>query len=152
MKGRRHEVKIDKTRRQAPLADTSPKGATEYDVKAETRIAMDAAGLVPRPKYGPVDESKHLVQFYDDATLLAAAVATYIAEALETGASGLVIATKPHVADIEDGLRGRGCVVTRVGLVRPSLEDMFMEAVTDPATGATRSLGAFPVDVKEMRK
>ena len=58
MKGRRHEVKIDKTGRQAPLADTSPKGATEYDMKADTRIAMDAARLVPRPKYGLVDESK----------------------------------------------------------------------------------------------
>jgi hypothetical protein len=31
--------------------------------------------------------------------------------------------------------------VTRIGLVRPSLEDMFMEAVTDPATGATLSVG-----------
>ena len=107
-------MKIDKTRHQAPLADRSPKRATEYDMKADTRIAMDAAGLVPRPKYGPIDESKHLVQFYDDATLLTAAVATYIAEALETGASGLVIATKPHVADIEDRLRARGIDLNRV--------------------------------------
>lgn len=41
-----------------------------------------------------------------------------------------------------DALRARGIVIRALRLVRPSLEDLFMEAVTDPRTGRTLLPGA----------
>lgn len=41
-----------------------------------------------------------------------------------------------------DGLRSAGLVVRRVEFVRPSLEDLFMEAVIDPTTGSRSTPGA----------
>lgn len=64
------------------------------------------------PNHGAVGESGHLVQFYDNSALLEATVARFIGDALEAGSSGLVIATKAHVAGIEEGLRRRGIDVT----------------------------------------
>ncbi|MBM4108968.1 MAG: ABC transporter ATP-binding protein [Phycisphaerae bacterium] len=41
-----------------------------------------------------------------------------------------------------DAVRARGGVIRAVRQVRPSLEDLFMEAVTDPRTGKTLDVGA----------
>jgi ABC-2 type transport system ATP-binding protein len=46
------------------------------------------------------------------------------------------------VQPILDALRARGAVIRTLRPVRPSLEDLFMEAVTDPNTGQVLSPGA----------
>lgn len=52
-------------------------------------------------------------------------------------------ATEPgEIQGILDTLRGAGLVISRVQQVRPSLEDLFMEAITDPATGQYHTPGA----------
>ncbi len=47
-----------------------------------------------------------------------------------------------RVQTIIDSARARGIVVRTVREVRPSLEDLFMQAVTDPETGRTFAPGA----------
>jgi hypothetical protein len=46
------------------------------------------------------------------------------------------------VQAVIDALRGRGAVIRAVRPHRPSLEDLFMEAVTDPRTGEALTPGA----------
>lgn len=46
------------------------------------------------------------------------------------------------VQPVIDALRARALVIRAVRPVRPSLEDLFMAAVTDPATGKTMTPGA----------
>ena len=46
------------------------------------------------------------------------------------------------VQPLIDALRSRGAVIKAVKPVRPSLEDLFMRAVTDPNTGETLAPGA----------
>ncbi len=50
-----------------------------------------------------------------------------------------------------DALRARGVVIRVVRPVRPSLEDLFMQAVTDPATGELLTPGAAPERKRERR-
>jgi len=47
-----------------------------------------------------------------------------------------------RIQGIIDALRARGAVIKTVRQVRPSLEDLFMQAVTDPNTGETLAPGA----------
>ena len=47
-----------------------------------------------------------------------------------------------RVQPVLDGLRAAGLVVRRLAPVRQSLEDLFLEAVTDPATGQAYAPGA----------
>jgi ABC-2 type transport system ATP-binding protein len=49
------------------------------------------------------------------------------------------------VQPILDALRQAGLVIRRVQSVRPSLEDLFLEAVTDPTTGLAATPGAGPM-------
>ncbi|HRQ72357.1 MAG TPA: ATP-binding cassette domain-containing protein [Phycisphaerales bacterium] len=46
------------------------------------------------------------------------------------------------IQPIIDALRERGAVIRSIRQNRPSLEDLFMQAVTDPSTGATLKPGA----------
>jgi ABC-2 type transport system ATP-binding protein len=46
------------------------------------------------------------------------------------------------VQGVIDSLRSAGLVIRRVQLVRPSLEDLFIDAVTDPGTGRAFTPGA----------
>jgi len=46
------------------------------------------------------------------------------------------------VQPIIDALRAHGAVIKTVRSVKPSLEDLFMEAVIDPTTGEAMSPGA----------
>jgi ABC-2 type transport system ATP-binding protein len=50
-----------------------------------------------------------------------------------------------QVQPIVDALRARGLVIRRMQLIRPSLEDLFFEAVTDPNTGRRALPGAIPL-------
>ncbi len=52
-----------------------------------------------------------------------------------------------EVQPIVDALRKGNLVIRAMHLVRPSLEDLFFEAVTDPATGKTAPPGARPPPV-----
>ena len=47
-----------------------------------------------------------------------------------------------RIQPIIDALRAKGCVIRSVRPVRPSLEDLFMRAVTDATTGETLAPGA----------
>lgn len=47
-----------------------------------------------------------------------------------------------RIQPILDGLRARGAVIKSLRSIRPSLEDLFMEAVTDPNTGEVLKPGA----------
>lgn len=46
------------------------------------------------------------------------------------------------VQPVIDGLRARGVVIRSVRAIRPSLEDLFIAAVSDPSTGETADPGA----------
>jgi ABC-2 type transport system ATP-binding protein len=48
----------------------------------------------------------------------------------------------PAIQPLIDALRGRGVVIRAIRPHRPSLEDLFMQAVTDPATGQVLAPGA----------
>jgi ABC-2 type transport system ATP-binding protein len=51
--------------------------------------------------------------------------------------------TEPsEIQPLLDAIRGRGLIIRRVQLVRPSLEDLFMETVRDHAGGVRPSTGA----------
>ena len=52
--------------------------------------------------------SDHLVQFYEQESVLIDAVAPFIGGALSEGEAGIVIATKSHLAALEDRWRGEG--------------------------------------------
>ncbi|GMV24324.1 MAG: ABC transporter ATP-binding protein [Phycisphaerae bacterium] len=62
-----------------------------------------------------------------------------------------VSTTRPEdVQPYIDALRGAGSVIRAVRPVRPSLEDLFMQAVTDPTTGRTLAPGAAKGDVSAV--
>ncbi|MEO1130880.1 MAG: ABC transporter ATP-binding protein [Planctomycetota bacterium] len=65
-------------------------------------------------------------------------------EVLEVREDRVAIGTLDPAAvqPILDGLRAHGVVIRSVRPVRPSLEDLFMQAVTDPSTGETLKPGA----------
>lgn len=65
-------------------------------------------------------------------------------EAIEGTATMLRVATGDanKVQGLVDLFRGRGVVIQALRPVRPSLEDLFMQAVTDPSTGQVLAPGA----------
>jgi ABC-2 type transport system ATP-binding protein len=56
------------------------------------------------------------------------------------------------VQAILDSLRSAGLVIRRMQLVRPSLEDLFFEVVTDPITGKRFGPGAMPPGFPVVQK
>ncbi len=64
----------------------------------------------------------------------------------EVSLSGSMLTVKTadpvRVQPIVDALRAQGAVIRSMKPVRPSLEDLFMQAVTDPATGEILKPGA----------
>ena len=73
-------------------------------LQQHTRFAGAPAG--PRLLDSP--GSRHIVQFYDDDQILAAAVADFLAQGLLAREALLIIATPGHVELIEDTLSARG--------------------------------------------
>src|SRR5579859_944504 len=51
---------------------------------------------------------EHFVQFYESDQFLLEAVGEFIGPALRTGGAGIVVATRPHVAHLEDVLSSQG--------------------------------------------
>src|SRR5258705_7309359 len=81
------------------------------DGRAMTEIVQQGTRF-PGPPIGShlVDTlpGRHIVQFYDDDQILAAAVADFLAKGLEAREALLVVATPGHVEMIEDTLSHRG--------------------------------------------
>jgi len=69
-------------------------------------------------------------------------LATGEAVSVERGVIKVSAADARRVQPLIDALRARGVVIKVVRPVRPSLEDLFMQAVTDPRTGETLKPGA----------
>ena len=69
-------------------------------------------------------------------------LATGEALSVERGLIKVSVADARRVQPLIDALRARGVVIRAVRPVRPSLEDLFMQAVTDPRTGETLKPGA----------
>ncbi|MBS0195542.1 MAG: ABC transporter ATP-binding protein [Planctomycetes bacterium] len=61
---------------------------------------------------------------------------------MERGALRVGTEKPETVQPIIDALRARGAIIKTVRELRPSLEDLFMEAVTDPNTGRALAPGA----------
>jgi ABC-2 type transport system ATP-binding protein len=110
------------------------------------RVAILVGGLVA--KQGTLDELAMTRQFY--AIELAAAPETATIDTIRRGMfDGIRIelndktiqigtSDPAHVQPAIDALRGAGQVIRRVGIVRPTLEDLFIEAVGGAsAVGAT---------------
>jgi ABC-2 type transport system ATP-binding protein len=113
------------------------------------RVAILVGGLVA--KQGTLDELAMTRQFY--AIELAAAPETATIDTIRRGMfDGIRIelndktiqigtSDPAHVQPAIDALRGAGQVIRRVGIVRPTLEDLFIEAV-----GGASAVGATPGD------
>ena len=68
-------------------------------------------------------------------------------EVVEVAPGGLVSVLTDDPAPVQrviDALRAHGVVIRSVAPFRPSLEDLFMAAVTDPTTGQVAHIGAGP--------
>src|ERR1700686_1267710 len=64
---------------------------------------------------GAPNGSSHIVQFYEDETFLAGAVADFLAGGLATGQPCVVVATEPHRKAIARRLKSKGLVIDGPG-------------------------------------
>lgn len=79
-----------------------------------------------------------------DAGAVLAEIAERSGAELNEAGTGLTLSTA-EAADAQpiiDALRGRGLTITRCAIHKPSLEDLFLEAVVDPETGKAAPPGA----------
>ncbi|HYF13815.1 MAG TPA: ABC transporter ATP-binding protein [Phycisphaerales bacterium] len=112
------------------------------------RVAILVQGKVA--SQGTIDELTRDRQFYEIELAPNAAATAAPADRLPTGEAveptptGLRVRTTDaeRVQPLLDALRARCVVVRSLRPVRPSLEDLFMEAVHDPATGRALTPGA----------
>lgn len=115
------------------------------------RVAIMVKGRVERQ--GTIDDLTEGQRRYDielhptadlDASLRLAAAASACETTLENRTRTLSLATEEASAiqPAIDALRGAGMTIRAVRPMRPSLEDLFMSAVTDPETGETMTPGA----------
>ncbi|MGH9881769.1 MAG: PAS domain S-box protein, partial [Pyrinomonadaceae bacterium] len=64
--------------------------------------------LAPIPGWSELDESEHLVQFYETDELLVTSVSSFIRAGMDAGGAGIVFATKAHRKSIEERLKADG--------------------------------------------
>src|SRR5512146_481280 len=64
--------------------------------------------LAPATSWRDAGDHEHFVQFYEQESELLQSVSEYIQHGLHAGAAALVIATAPHLEELERGLRTRG--------------------------------------------
>jgi ABC-2 type transport system ATP-binding protein len=122
------------------------------------RVAILVKGKVAAQ--GTLDELTVGRQRYDvevDAASAAdgvlAAIAAQTPGATLTGATFTFGTADPApVQPLVDRLRAAGIVIRAVKPIRPSLEDLFMQAVTDPSSGKVLTPGAAESNEKESRK
>jgi PAS domain S-box-containing protein len=72
-------------------------------------LAPDASAIVAGTRLVGIDDRAHLVQFYDRDAFLLEEVTRFIEAGLGAGDAVVVIATKPHLDGLEEGLKVR-CV------------------------------------------
>lgn len=130
---------------------TRDKRYYEIELQAESESPESRAGLVDVFRSSlPHGASETLVQKSTgvNGQSLRGSLAT--GEFIEIENATMRIGTDDanSVQGVLDALRRRGAVIRAVRPVRPSLEDLFMLAVTDPTTGAVFAPGA----AQETRK
>lgn len=79
-----------------------------------------------------------------DAGVALAEIADRSGAAVTETGDGLVLQTADasEIQPVIDALRGRGLTITRCAIAKPTLEDLFLEAVTDTETGKAAPPGA----------
>ncbi|MFN0130981.1 MAG: ATP-binding cassette domain-containing protein [Phycisphaerales bacterium] len=119
------------------------------------RVAILVQGVVAAQ--GTLDELTRAEQRYEievevegDVGPMPAALATGEAVGVEGGTIRVGTAEASRVQGLIDALRTQGVVIRSVRQHRPSLEDLFMRAVTDPNTGKVLAPGA-AADPKKSR-
>ncbi|MDX2116678.1 MAG: ABC transporter ATP-binding protein [Planctomycetota bacterium] len=122
------------------------------------RVAILVKGKVAAQ--GTLDELTVGRQRYDvEVDAASAAEGVLAAIAAQTPGTTLAGATftfgaadPAPVQPLVDRLRAAGIVIRAVKPIRPSLEDLFMQAVTDPTSGKVLTPGAAEANEKESRK
>jgi ABC-2 type transport system ATP-binding protein len=87
-----------------------------------------------------LDQQRYEIELAEPAPALDLADPTGVSR--EGDAVRIATLDPERVQPVIDALRAKGCVIRSVRAVRPSLEDLFMQAVTDASTGETLSPGA----------
>lgn len=138
--------------------DELTKGRQYYEITIEPGAAgagvsavplLEGAGTQAAPPVAEHGNSPAL--FYEALGLPASAGQAHLATrgGIEMSISGHTL--RLHTTDsaaiqpLIDALRARGVTIQSIHRFRPSLEDLFMEAVTDPTTGQALAPGAKPV-------
>jgi signal transduction histidine kinase len=97
--------------------------------------------LPPPGEVEHLEAARHIVQFYDDDTVLLDGLSQFIGRALGTGDVGLVIATQPHRDELARRLTARGldlALAARQGLyvaldAAETLAGFMVDGTPDPA-------------------
>jgi signal transduction histidine kinase len=93
---------------------------------------------------GAPNGSSHVVQFYEDETFLAGAVADFLAGGLATGQPCVVVATEPHRKAIAHRLKSKGFDIDRPGVTSNHL-------VLDARTMLSGFMAGSKPDAKRFR-
>ena len=111
------------------------------------RVAIMVGGRIDRQ--GTMAEltdtrGRYEVEADGDEASVRAAVAPLLRDGTTVAGSTVTVDTTDPAAvqGVIDAVRRAGLAVRRVQATRPSLEDLFLEAVTDRATGRPRPPGA----------
>ncbi|MGP1345846.1 MAG: ATP-binding cassette domain-containing protein [Phycisphaerales bacterium] len=124
-----------------PPTAGSEGGSNESSLVAE-RVARVLPGFAPSPpsRQGLVGESSGPSSGAD------LVIPGRLAGGIEARVQGSVLTVKTEdpeaVQPLIDAIRSAGLSIRAVRPIRPSLEDLFMQAVTDPTTGQTLQPGA----------
>ncbi len=129
--------------------DELTRGQRRYEIELAVEPQMpgaDVARLLPESVVSdlPRAESNMPVQSHGHATRVGWSGHLASGEPVEIERNMIRVGTDDAeiVQPLIDGLRRRGAVIRSLRPVRPSLEDLFIRAVTDPATGEVLQPGA----------
>ncbi len=137
------------------LASLKQRGITVFlnsHLLSELEMVCDRVAILVQGKVsaqGTIDEltagrRRYEIELVEAPRAGEALAAAALARGAAVSAHTLTIASDDpeRVQPVLDAIRAQGGVIRSVRQVRPSLEDLFMEAVTDPATGAALAPGA----------
>ena len=150
------ELTVAKQRYEIEVSSADPAGARPLvlaAIPAEWKRSSDGAAGLPAPSFQPP------AAFDGPPTLPYASPAAPVVpsqriavdrgrlkDGIRVELAGLVLraeTTDPAaVQGLIDSVRAAGLVIRRVQQVRPSLEDLFIDTVTDPGTGKASTPGA----------
>jgi ABC-2 type transport system ATP-binding protein len=135
---------------QQGTIDQLTRGQQRYDIElADAGTAAEfLRDLAPHPLHAPAAPAPHPVPAQPASDELSAAWADcrHIAGGTPIIVDGRTLRLRTsdpaHIQPVIDALRQRGRTIVSVRPFRPSLEDLFMQAVTDPLTGQVLPPGA----------